>query len=51
MTIKEARKLLIEYNQWRRAEGKYARIYGCPFDQSEIGEAIDVAITMMEKQI
>ena len=49
MTVEEARKLLIEYNQWRRSEGKYARKEGCPFDPSKIGEAIDVAIKMMEE--
>lgn len=51
MTKEESRKMLIEYNKWRRAEGKYASIEGCPFEPSELGEAIDVAIESMSCQV
>lgn len=47
MTIKQAAKLLKEYNKWRRGKGKKYSIPGFPFSVKEIGEAIDLAADIM----
>lgn len=44
MEIEEAYKLLKEYNKWRRGKGKKYAQPGIPFDVTEIGKAIDLAI-------
>ena len=55
MTSKLAVKILTEFNKWRRGDGAYGftddpKDYkDCPYTPTEIGKAIDIAVTVMQK--
>ncbi len=57
MTLQEALEILLEFNKWRRAQGEYAwnedpaKNKPYPFKPDQIGEAIDVACTILDKAV
>ena len=57
MTPKEALEILLEFNEWRRSQGKYAwnedpaKNKQLPFTPKEVGEAIDTACSLMDKVV
>ena len=55
MSAAEAAGVLREYNDWRRAVGKYALQPGrpslpCPYCTYEIGRAIELGIEALDKE-
>lgn len=51
MKANKARKILIEFNHWRRSEGKYEEMgVSCIYSPLEIGDAIDTAIRALGLQ-
>ena len=58
MTPKEAYEVLREFQMWRRGEGKYKWIPivpsaspTLPYSPTEVGKALDVAITMLKREV
>lgn len=56
MTEKLALKVLTEMNKWRRGEPPYddvspERYEAMPYEPSQFGEAIDVAIEVLNKKV
>lgn len=56
MDNKEALGILKEMQLWRRAEGPYSdsnpdTFRGMPYTSEEFGEAIDVAISLLQQQV
>jgi hypothetical protein len=49
MTNEQALKILREYQLWRRGIGAYRKDNAAfPYDQSRLGESIDVAIYVLQ---
>lgn len=53
MSVKEALKVLIEFNKWRRGDAPYGwyeepeKVVEMPYNPTEVGKALDVAISVL----
>lgn len=53
-TPKDALEILQTFNRWRRDEGEFkssGTIIPLPFSSKQVGEAIDTAISILEKVV
>lgn len=52
MELQEARKVLSEINKWRRSQGEYAeKGTPMPYSARAFGVALDIAVTVLDKQL
>ena len=57
MSVDDARKILVEFNKWRRGDDPYGwyeepeKTLQMPYNSTEIGKALDVAILVLGEKI